>query len=196
MIDFKTLKQGDIIHLKGIFGVSCIGIFNKILNNTIILYCVTFDDLKEYVAFKTDDKKYCFFNIDAIKYCELATEDEINKFYSKMVNYYTECVDTAWDMYFTDSVYYEIKDWISHKCNLDYVDTPKFVYELTDYIWKYMCNLLNCEDEDNISDDKMVSLNDVCKWLEEHGYDSDICSDEDSYDIYKLINQLRKAMVE
>jgi triacylglycerol esterase/lipase EstA (alpha/beta hydrolase family) len=163
MINYNELKQGDVIHIKGIFGIDCVGIFNKFENNKITLYCASYEDLKDYITFDN----YCTLNVDAINACELATEYEIKTLYGKVVNYYVEVVDNQWDKYFTDSTYYEVKDWFAFKCNInnDDEDYPEFVHEFGDFAWDFLCAKMGYEDIDNITDDKMVNLDKVCEHL-------------------------------
>lgn len=165
-MNYKDIKHGDIINIKGIFGVSCIGIFHKFLNDVLILHCVTFKDLDKYVAFETDEKKYCFFSIDAIKSCELATDDEVKLLYTNIIKHYTEYVDTNWSKYFTDSTYYEVQDWFALKCAYNTDDEyPFFVYEFNDFAWNYLCNEIGYVEEED--DEKMVSVKTVLKWIED-----------------------------
>jgi hypothetical protein len=225
MVDFKELKQGDIINIKGIFGVSCIGVFNKVLNNIVILHCITFDDLNEYVSFETDDKKYCFFSIDAIKFCELASENEVKRLYTNIIKYYIEVVDKDWNKYFTDSTYYEVQDWFAYKCNVEFneetfpigtengcetsvIGYPEFISDFTLFAWKYLCTSIGYDDEDNVTGDKLVSLNKVCEWLQNNMYCQPIFEyDEDQVpvnyvtasccdSIEEFINKFKKSMTE
>ena len=47
---FEKLKRGDIVHFKSIFGLSGIGIFDKITSDGLMhLYCLTYKDLKNTV---------------------------------------------------------------------------------------------------------------------------------------------------
>ena len=224
MVDFKELKQGDIINIKGIFGVSSIGIFNKMLNDVLILHCVTFDDLESYIAFETDEKKYCFFNVDAIKSCELATDEEIKRLYTNIVKCYIEN-NSDWDIYFTDSTYYEVQDWFAYKCSAEFneepfpigtkngcetsmIGYPDFVGDFTIFAWKYLCANMGYDDEDNVTGDKLVSLNKVCEFLQNNMYcqpifEYDECQVPVNYvtasccdSIEEFINKLKKAMEE
>lgn len=179
---FSKYKSGDIIRIKGIFGIDFIGIFNKIEDETIYLYCAHYADMNNICYVK--DGKYCSIHIDNIHACLLATENEIREFYNKIGKYFTEEYDKDWYNHFTDSSYFDVQDFLFDIfcIKLEEYDNdmiyPKFVDEIHHYIWNRLSEVINEGNE--YKKDKMVSLDKVCEILKENLYIENIFEyDED-----------------
>ena len=145
-MDYRNLKRGDVIRIKGIFGIDFIGIFNKIEDETIYLYCTHYADMNNICCVK--DGKYCSINIDSINACLLATEYEIIEFYNKIGKYFTEEYDKDWYNHFTDSSYFDVQDFLLDMfcIKVEEYDNdmicPDFVDEIHHYIWEKLCEAL------------------------------------------------------
>lgn len=174
-MDYKDLKTGDIIRIKGIFGIDCIGIFNKIEDDTIYLYCTHYADVNNICCVKND--KYCSIHIDNINACLLATEYEIIEFYNKIGKYFTEEYDKDWYNHFTDSSYFDVQDYLldifcikTEEYDNDML-YPDFVDDIHTYIWNKLCDAMGCKiyDGDEFVEqlvNKQEFIEKAKKWLE------------------------------
>ena len=193
----KKVKNGDIIHFKGIFGLDGIGIFDKFTSDGVMyLYCVKYKDLKNSVYFITNKShQRCIFNIDGITHFEIASEDEIKELYKLLFERY-KCENDDWSECLTDSTYYEIQDWFAYKCGCEFNDDngyPDFVYEFLQHIWELILKDIGYEEKE---ESKMVNLNDVCKWIREN-WRNHIHKDADGMiGFIGWESELRKAMEE
>ena len=146
--------------------VEYIGIVNK-LGNDMLTFCVTMETQTGLVHFANENnKEHINFELDKIIDANLAIDanflpikDEIEYFYRGIFKYYTVEEDPNWFEYFTDSTYYEIKDWFAYMCGIesDYelLDND-FVYDYAQYIWAYLMKNFTEKSKD---EDKMISLN-------------------------------------
>ena len=188
-MDYNDLKTGDIIRIKGMLGIDCIGIFNKIEDDIIYLYCTHYADMNNICYVK--DGKYCSIHINNINACLLATEYEIIEFYNKIIISYKE-YDKSYLNYLTDSIYYEIMDWFGYNCGVQNEEPyPKFVRDFTQYTWSYLMNEIGYEE---LNEDKMVSIDKVCNYLE--NINTDNYMDSGIFQMYDLIKDLRKKLEE
>lgn len=223
MIDISKLKLGDIVRFKTQNNAFATAIFNFAFHDThtkcdIINF--SFVDYEDYGYMKCalDDAVWREFHVSSIVDIELATEFEIKKFYDKIIAQY-ESEETDLYKYFTDSTYFELKDWLIHKCQL-YVDYnfkyPSFVDNFAHYAWDILCKKsdelgavtefteLTQPSNNQTSTTKMVSLDKVEEFLESCLFNNVVIKDgkEVPYEIvvikYKgvseLIDGLRKAM--
>ena len=198
-MDYRDLKQGDIIRIKGIFGIDCIGIFNKIENEAIYFYCTHYADMINICCVK--DGKYCSINIDSINVCLLATEYEIIEFYNKIGKYFTEEYDKDWYNHFTDSSYFDIQDYLLDVFCIkveEYDDDliyPDFIDEIQNYIWDKLCDATGVPAVENEPEmvNKQEFIAKAVKYLEANFPDI-----ENTGDWYKesFINNFRKTMEE
>ena len=145
--------------------VEYIGIVSK-LGNDMLTFCVTMETQTGLVHFANENnKEHINFELDKIIDANLAIDanflpikDEIEYFYRGIFKYYTAEKDPNWGEYFTDSTYYEIKDWFAYMCGIesDYelLDND-FVYDYAQYIWKYLLENFTEKPKD---EDKMISL--------------------------------------
>lgn len=202
MKDYSQFKPGNIVRIKGIFGIDCIGIFNKFENDFLYLYCASYMDMHDAIMFP-NDKNYCTMSNGAINTCVLATEEEIKILYDKIIIFYLKYVDSDWYHYLTDSTYYEVQDWFAYKCNLGECEDgyPEFIYEFSNHAWKYMLEKIGCEDEDEeeITINKKDFIKKAKLWLMSIDYDLQYQTEEDGFDIFdkiKFINDFCKAMEE
>ena len=174
-MDYKDLKTGDIIRIKGMLDIDCIGIFNKIEDDIIYLYCTHYADMNNICCVK--DGKYCSIHIDNINACLLATEYEIIEFYNKIGKYFTEEYDKDWYNHFTDSSYFDVQDYL---LDIFCIETeeydndmlyPDFVDDIHTYIWYKLCDALECKiyDGDEFVEqlvNKQEFIEKAKKWLE------------------------------
>ena len=142
-------KSGDIIKMNAIFGMSAIGIFREVDANTNILfcYCASHEDLRERVYF-SHGERFCTFSIDGIIQVDYATNFEIKTLYDKIIGQYEKEEKDLYD-YFTDSTYFELKDWFAYNCGINNEDGnyPSFVDEFVAYAWKVLCEKTNNVEE-------------------------------------------------
>lgn len=169
----KKVKNGDIIHFKGIFGLEGVGIFYNFDNVKVCFYCITYKDLRDTVYFMSNHTfQKCVLNIDAITHFEFASEDEIKELYNKIGKYFTENYDNDWYNHFTDSSYFDVQDFLfnvfcikteEYDNDLNY---PDFINDIHQHIWNRLCEVTN-EDVEH-KENKMVNIDDVCKWIKEN----------------------------
>lgn len=178
MIDISKLKLGDIVRFKTNNNAFVTAIFNFAFHDNhtkceIINFC--FVDYEDYGYMKCalDDAVWREFHVSSILNIELATAFEIKKFYDKIIAQY-EKEETDLYKYFTDSTYFELKDWLIHKCQL-FVDYnfkyPSFIDDFAHYAWDVLCKKADdfagvAQPSNNQSSTtKMVSLDKVKEWL-------------------------------
>ena len=202
-MDCRDLKRGDIIRIKGIFGIDCIGIFNKIEDETIYLYCAHYADMNNICCVK--DGKYYSINIDSINACLLATEYEIIEFYNKIGKYFTEEYDKDWYNHFTDSSYFDVQDFLLDMfcIKVEEYDNdmiyPDFVDEIHHYIWEKLCEALGYK---NYGGDEFVEelvnkqefIDKACKVLRQT--DTIHYIENGRFLMEKFVEDFRKAMEE
>lgn len=216
MTDISKLKLGDIVRFKTKNNAIATAIFNFRFYDTHTK-CETinflFIDYEDYGYMKCalDDAVFCEFRVSSILNIELATEFEINKFYDKLIAQY-EKEDPDIYTYFSDSTYYELKDWLTHKCQLfvdDNFKYPSFVDNFADYAWEIVCkksnNLDNADVVNLVNQSNLVSLDKVEEFLESCLFNNCVITEDGKevpYEIvvikYKgvseLIDDLRKAV--
>ena len=202
-MDYRDLKKGDIIRIKGIFGIDCIGIFNKMENEIIYLYCTHYADMCNICSAKNG--KYCSINIDSINACLLATEYEITEFYNKIGKYFTEEYDKDWYNHFTDSSYFDVQDFLldmfcikAEEYDNDMI-YPDFVDEIHHYIWNKLCEAMDCKayDGDEFVEqlvNKQEFIDKACKVLRQT--DTIHYMENGRFLMEKFIEDFRKAMEE
>lgn len=189
MTDISTLKTGNIIRIQMDNNGIVVGIL-KCVNkkfNTLDLYCCAPENSLSYVIFSRGGL-YCpsFENIQDVR---LATEDEINEFYNKIISIYEKEETYLYD-YFSDEVYSELKDWFGYKCNTNTGDGdyPGFVVNFAEYAWDFLCK------KSMVPTKKMVSLDDVCKWIEENIFDFPWYDPDKPFSVKDITNELYKAL--
>lgn len=177
-MNYKDLKNGEVIKIIDYtIGEESItlSIVNKIELGTNLgdkIYTYADLDMDDENLSVEKDSPCCSYIANNYRF-ELATEEEKNKLYESLFTLYTEVYDTKWDKYFTDSNYYEIKDFLfdvfcikveEYDNDLLY---PDFVDGVVKYIWCRCCEILNMtsgfEEE---STDTLVSLEETIKYFE------------------------------
>lgn len=176
-MNYKDLKNGEVIKIIDYTigeESTTISIMNKVEQGTIG------DKIYTYADLDVDDK-YLFVEKDspnsyylANNYSfELATEEEKNKLYESLFVLYTEAYDTNWNKYFTDSNYFEIKDFLFDVFCIKVVEYdddliyPDFVNDVCKYIWCRCCEVLNfTSGYEKESTDTLVSLEETIKYFE------------------------------
>jgi hypothetical protein len=151
-MDYKDLKNGEVIKIIDYTigeESTIISIFNKIEQGVKGDRIYTYADLDmEYEQlFVEKDNPGCS-DIANNYRIELATEEEKNKLYESLFVLYTEEYDTKWDVYFTDSNYYEIEDFLFDVFCIkvrEYDDDllyPEFINDVVKYIWCKCCEIV------------------------------------------------------
>lgn len=177
MADISTLRTGDIIHIQMCNNEIVIGILQHVNKTfkTLDLYCCAPENSHSHVIFSRGGQ-YCPSIVD-IQDVRLATEDEINEFYNKIISIYEEEEDLT--SHFSDSCYYELMDWFGYKCavNTGDGDYPGFVVNFAEETW----NTLYKKSMATVK--KMVSLEKVEEWLYKNFYESYNLNDYGKYDL-------------
>ena len=139
-VNKKTVEISSDVNIEDY--VEYIGIVNK-LENGMLSFCVTMETHTGLLHFANENnKEHINFDLDKINDANLFTiKNEIEYFYRGIFKYYTVEKDPNWFEYFTDSTYYEIKDWFAYMCSVEFDDEygyDDFVYDYAQYIWKYL----------------------------------------------------------
>lgn len=174
-MEYKDFKNGDVIVFKICSGNEMIAIFNKIKTNKcgdlelhtyaelfkddLLTECETRDGLGEYV---TDFR--------------VATDDEKNKLYNAICKRYTEEYDMEWYNHFTDSTYFEIRDYLLNEFCIKVKEYdndllyPDFVNEIHKFIWDKLCIYMGVPDDFECEKPEMVNKSEFIaklkRWLE------------------------------
>ena len=193
---FSQFKAGDVITINCHFGVTSVGIYKMFdnVNQTLYCYCTSYDDLQEQVYF-SHGERFCSFAIDAIVNVELATGIEIKTLYDKIITQYEKEEKKLYD-HFTDSTYYELKDWFAFNCGEYDKDGNSLAYtdDFANYAWGVLCKKTNNFIEPK-KKPKMVNLDDVCQWLNDHitNYQSDMMGYVEYNQITDIIKDLKNT---
>ena len=144
---YKDLKNGDVIVFNNYCNDERIVIFDRIEKNVFgELHLYTCAEFADHSLFLECDAPGYFYIIgkDIINY-RFATEEERNELYNEIYKYYTEEYDTTWLNHFTDSSYFEIRDYLldifcikteEYDNDLLY---PDFINEIHKFIWDKLC---------------------------------------------------------
>ena len=167
MVDFSLFKPGDILRVKADFGVEFIGIYGgrNLNTSTAYFHCAAYDDMKELVYFSKMGR-FCTVGFDSVFFAEFAKGTEVIDLYYKIVTQY-EIEEPDLYKYFTDSTYFELKDWFTHQCQLiinDDFKYPKFVDEFVNYAWDVLCKKSE-EFCPSPPENKMISLEKAANWV-------------------------------
>lgn len=204
-MDYTDLKNGDIIAMTNEYVETRIIIVDRVeqsMTGVYKLYTYAELDLEYNDIFVEKNEPGYSYNV---KDCEFrpAEEEEKIKLYHALGKYYTEEYDIEWSRYFTDSSYYDIIDYLLDifciKMGNDY-GYPEFLEDIRRYIWCKCCEAVGMPDgfhED--PEEKMVSLEQVKKWLKDNMYECD--SDEKWVNTYfhtmeEMFNDFEKTMGE
>ena len=173
---YKDLKNGDVI-VFNYFGDERIAIFDRIKKNTFgDFHLYTYAEFAEDSLFLERDELGYFYILgkDITNY-RVATNDEKEKLYNAIGKYYTEEYDKEWYKHFTDSSYFEIRDFLLDVFCIkveEYDDDllyPDFVNEIHKFIWDKLCIAMGVSDDD-FEKHEMVNKSEfiakVKKWLE------------------------------
>lgn len=195
--DFEKFKLGDIIVIHCHFGVMSVGIYKTVheINQTLYCYCASYQDIKEQVYF-SHGERFCSFSIDAITAVEYASDYEIKTLYNKIISQYEKEEGETLYKYFTDSTYYELKDWFAFNCGEYDEDGNSLAYidNFANYAWDVLCKKTNNFIEPK-KEPKMVNLDDVCQWLNDHitNYQSDMMGYVEYNQITDIIKDLKNT---
>lgn len=199
------MNKGDVVVISKLQTLDYVfAIFNKFDDNGTLHFYAELNPITGDLYFPFYDYGFSY-DMDKITY-RLATDLEKNKLYSAFYSYFTEDYDCEWRYHFTDSSYFDILDCLLealciHVSEKDDWDYPEFVQDIRNYIWDTCCKVLDvkndiieCKDEDK---PKMVRLDDVCNWIENHIFDFPWYDNEQGdFSSKDVANALRKAMEE
>lgn len=176
-MNYNEFKNGDVIVIK-YYDEERIVIFDRIEKNIYDKFKLnTYAELMDNDLFlEKDEPGYSYLLDEDIYSCRFATEEEKNKLYNEICKYYTEEYDTSWFKYFTDSTYFEIRDFLLDVFCIkveEYDDDllyPDFVNEIHKFIWDELCAKTETNYKYVKSDVVMVNKSDFIaklkRWLE------------------------------
>lgn len=175
-MNYNEFKNGDVIVIK-YFDEERIVIFDRIEKNIYDIKLNTYAELADNDLFlEKDEPGYSYLLDEDIYSCRFATEEEKNKLYNEICKYYTEEYDTSWFKYFTDSTYFEIRDFLLDVFCIkveEYDDDllyPDFVNEIHKFIWDELCAKTETNYKYIKSDVAMVNKSEFIaklkRWLE------------------------------
>jgi hypothetical protein len=176
-MNYNEFKNGDVIVIK-YFDEERIVIFDRIEKNIYDIFKLnTYAELADNDLFlEKDEPGYSYLLDEDIYSCRFATEEEKNKLYNEICKYYTEEYDTSWFKYFTDSTYFEIRDFLLDVFCIkveEYDDDllyPDFVNEIHKFIWDELCAKTETNYKYVKSDVAMVNKSEFIaklkRWLE------------------------------
>ena len=152
MIDYKDLKNGDVILLSNQYVDNRIAIVNKVEKSVLDTYklftYVEFED--DFIYFEKEEPGYSYdVNHCSFKY---ATEEEKLKLYNAIGKHFTEEYDKDWYNHFTDSSFFDIQDYLLYEFNIEVVEYdddliyPGFINDIQIYIWKKCCEAIGIPD--------------------------------------------------
>ena len=179
-------------------------IFSKFGDNGTLHIYAELNPVTGDLHFPCGDYDFSY-DMDKITY-RLATDLEKNNLYGAFYSYFTEDYDSDWHLHFTDSSYFDILDCLLDAFSIkveeeDDWDHPDFVQDIRIYIWDTCCNVLGVKNDITEFEDgvkpKMVNLDDVCNWIENHIFDFPWYDNEQGdFSSKDVANALRKAMEE
>lgn len=176
-MNYNEFKNGDVIVIK-YFDEERIVIFDRIEKNIFDNFKLyTYAELVDNDLFlEKDEPGYSYLLDEDISACRFATDDEKNKLYNAIGKYYTEEYDASWFKYFTDSTYFEIRDFLLDVFCIkveEYDDDllyPDFVNEIHKFIWDELCAKTETNYKYVKSDVAMVNKSEFIaklkRWLE------------------------------
>ena len=154
MVDYRKLKRGDVLAITNynnrlviVDKIKC----DKTYSSPQIYINAELDG-GLYIRFRKNDM--CDFYLFEDIIVRYATEDEKNKMYNAIGKHFTEEYDKDWCYHFTDSLYFDIQDYLLDVfcINLSEYDDdliyPDFINEIHTYIWDKLCKAMNVADTD------------------------------------------------
>lgn len=185
-MEYTDLKNGDIVTMIGFNNEKRIIIVDRIEQNISGDYKLyTYAELDINTNFGEVElflEKYepgYSYNVKDWTFIPAEKEEKI-KLYHALGKEFTEEYDTDWYEHFTDSSYYDIKDFLfdvfcikveEYDNDLIY---PVFVDDIQKYIWCKCCEAVGMPDGFNEEpEEKKVRISDVCNTLCEMLYISD-----------------------
>lgn len=199
-MDYTNIKNGAVIIVDTPNCNNAILIVNKIDDTGLYSY-VEYDSADNYLFFERDYKGGSY-GLSYVKFHRFANDEEIEELYDALGKYYTEEYDGDWFEYFSDSTYYEILDYLLDVFNIEVDETlcttswyPSFVNDIQKYIWDKCCESVGMPNKyEEEPQEKMVSLDMVCKWLE--NINTEDYMDSGIFQMYDMIQDFCKAMEE
>jgi hypothetical protein len=177
-MEYNELKKGDVIVFKEYYDDERIVIFDRIEKNVFgELHLYTYAEFADHSLFLEYDEPGYFYIIgkDIVNY-RFATDDEKEKIYNAIGKYYTEEYDISWFKHFSDSSYFEIRDYLldifcikteEYDNDLLY---PDFVNEIHKFIWDKLCakteTNYNYVNSDVVMVNKSEFIAKLKRWLE------------------------------
>lgn len=143
-------KPGQILHISSSSGTWCnIALFRNIipvknLSDTydFYTYCNLYIEAnKSSLTFEHGN----YTNLDtSFEVVREATDEERTQLFDALVKAFKE-YDLSWANHFTDSIFYDIRDWLCWAFDVDInllpndSALPETIYEITNYIWDVLC---------------------------------------------------------
>ena len=205
------LKQGDIIVISH-YNKENIAIFDCIkgpgLNPETTLHIFIEMDINNNCCdgLILKEKDYDFsYDLNTITY-RVATDEEKTKIYNTIGKHFTEEYDNDWYNHFTDSSYFDIKDYLFdifcievHEYDNDLI-YPDFINEIHTYIWDKLCDAMgvpNTVENNPEMVNKQEFIEKVRNWLGKHTYDDKYWT-PDGFDFFagNLIDDICKYLEE
>lgn len=205
MMNNEDLKNGDIITLIDEYDEIRIVIVNKVkesLTGKTMLYTLADLNTEDELFLEKYDSDFSYCLNDCV--IRPAEDEEKIKLYDALYKNFTEDFDIKWQRHFTDSSYFDIEDYLLDVFCINYkgddndlIIYPDFIYEIQKYIWDKCCEAMGYpKDTDEEYQEKMVSLDNVIKWLKQNT-NWDLEYDEyGRNDNYGKIDKFIKAMEE
>ena len=173
-MNYNEFKNGDVI----VFNDERIAIFNKIETNICgDRKLHTYAELVGYDLFTEYEVRGGFYLVgEDVTDFRVATDDEKEKLYNAIGKRYTEEYDKEWYNHFTDSTYFEIRDFILYEFCIKAEEDdnnspyPDFVNEIHKFIWDKLCISMGVPDDFECEKPEMVNKSEFIaklkRWLE------------------------------
>jgi hypothetical protein len=173
-------KPGQILHISSSSGTWYnIGLFRNIipvknLSDTydFYTYCNLYIEAnKSSLTFERGN----YTNLDtSFEVVREATDEERTQLFDALVKAFKE-YDLNWANHFTDSIFYDIRDWLCWSFDVDInllpndSILPTTIYEITKYIWDALCKETGNYQENTVAPEmvnKQEFIAKVKRWLE------------------------------
>lgn len=175
-MDKKNLQRGNVININ--WGhkkrIAIFDKYDKSMGDYDALHIyIELDDVSNELYMKCKDCEFSY-DLEDIQY-QLATEEEKKKLYNAIGKHFTEDYDKNWYNHFTDSSYFDVKDFLLDMFCIkveEYDDDliyPDFINEIHIYIWDKLCDAMgvpNTVENKPEMVNKQEFIAKLKKWLE------------------------------
>ena len=175
---YKDLKKGDVIAINW-GGTKMLAIFEKFdttFGNQDGLYIYAEMNMRsKELYFKPDDCDFSY-ELRDITY-RLGDDNDKKMLYNAIGKHFTEEYDKDWYNHFTDSSYFDIKDYLLYVFRIkvrEYDDDliyPDFINDIHTYIWDNLCKAMGVpNDVENEPEmvNKQAFIEKTWQWLKSH----------------------------